>query len=146
MYQNAALGFSLRLPSSSELLDDLPDAAVVAVDRGISNRAFRANIVVTIDEDCPFTDIESYTDAAIAIQGHELEAFRLLDRAPATLEGGLGTRTLSHHSVNEQPVTAEQWRLLEEGRAITVTASCWTLDYHVLADVFAACAETLVMT
>ncbi|MDP8943607.1 MAG: DUF1795 domain-containing protein [Actinomycetota bacterium] len=104
---------------------------------------FRANLVVTVEEVRAGTDVERYTDDALATQERSLAAFRLIDRAPATFATGEGTRTLGHHNVDGMAVTIEQWRLIAGGLGYTVTASSWTLDYADLADALFAAAESL---
>lgn len=116
-------------------------AALVAAEPVDVEAAFRANLVVTVEELAADVDgIDSYTDAGIALQRELLLDYRLVDRV---LDGDRA-RTLAHHDVGGQAVTIEQWQLVSAGRGYTITASCWTLDYDALADAFATTAETFV--
>lgn len=144
-YRHPSLGFTLELPAGAEVLPDVPGAALVAAEPLHEQVAFRANLVVTVEEGQPSWDsLEAYTDASLATQAEVLIAFRLIDRAAATLRGGEAARTLGHHDVDGQAVTIEQWRLLSAGRGYTLTGSCWTLDYDSLTDAFTTSAETFV--
>jgi len=128
------------------VLEGVPLAALVAVEPAASEDAFRANLVVTVEE-LPgeyASDPERYTDASVAAQAATLAGFHLIDREPVALDGGPATRLLAHHDVDGQAVTLEQWQLVAGGRGYTLTASCWTLDYDALADAFAASAATFV--
>ncbi len=145
-YRHPDLGFSVALPPGAEVLDDVPFAALVAVEPDASEDAFRANLVVTVEE-LPgeyAEDPEGYADASVAAQAATLAGFRLIDREPVALDGGPAIRLLAHHDVAGQAVTLEQWQLVAGGRGYTLTASCWTLDYDALADAFAASARTFV--
>jgi hypothetical protein len=133
----------MQLPPGSEVREDSePGVAMIALDpeqRG----PFRANLVVTVEElSGRFTDVGAYTDASIADQERALDAYRVIDRAPATLRGGEGTRTLGHHDAAGMAVAVDQWRLLKGEHGYTVTASCWALEYDTLADAFAEAAES----
>ena len=145
-YRHPDLGFSIALPPATEVLEDVPFAALVAVEPDVSDDAFRANLVVTVEDlgDEYAEDPERYADASVAAQAATLAGFRLIDREPVLLEGRPTIRLLAHHDVAGQAVTLEQWQLVAGGRGYTLTASCWTLDYDALADAFAASAATFV--
>ncbi len=142
-YRHPQLGFEMQLPSASELVEDAPGVALIAMEPEEAGAAFRANIVVTVEEVPTETDVHSYTDESLANQEEALAAFRLIDRARAGLAGAESTRTLGHHNVDGLAVTVEQWRVVVGALGYTVTASCWTLDYDNLADTFSATAATL---
>lgn len=144
IYRHPSLGFEIELPRHSELVEDAPGAALVAAEPEDPEAAFRANIVVTTEPGSEHRDVDAYTDASLAVQAQVLDAFVLIDRVRERLRGGEALRTLGHHDVGGMAVTIEQWRLLSAGRAYTLTASCWTLDYDSLADSFASAAETFV--
>ena len=114
---------------------------MVAYDAGVEEGSFRTNLVITVDE-VETDDPEVYTDHALAAQQRELRAFQLLDRVEETLGGMPATRTLAHHDAEGWAVTLEQWRVLHERRAYTVTASAATLDYDAVADALTAAAES----
>ncbi len=141
-FHHPSLGFSLELPPGTEVLDGFPAAALVAAEPFDPAAAFRANLVVTVEELVGADSVGAYTDASLAVQAAALVDFRLIDREPVTVGEDEGTRTLAHHDVDGQAVVLEQWRLIAGNRGYTLTASCWTLDYDVLADVFATSAET----
>jgi hypothetical protein len=145
-YLHPGLGFSIALPPGAEVLDGVPFVALVAVEPDVSEDAFRANLVVTVEElPGEFAgDPERYADASVAALAATLAGFHLIDREPVALEGGPAIRLLAHHDVAGQAVTLEQWQLVAGERGYTLTASCWTLDYAALADAFAASAATFV--
>ena len=114
---------------------------MVAYDAGVEESAFRTNLVITVDA-VETDDPEVYTDHALAAHERERHAFQLLDRVEDMLGGKRATRTLAHHDAAGWAVTLEQWRVLHERRAYTVTASAATLDYDAVADALAAAAES----
>lgn len=138
-YTHPALGFTVELPPGSEIVDDLPGIALMALEPPDRDAAFRANLVVVVEQYAG-DDVEAFTDASLRTQERELSAFHLLDRAA----DGATTRTLGAHDSEDQAVTIEQWRLLHDGRGYTLTASCWSLDYDSLADAFATTTESFV--
>jgi hypothetical protein len=146
-FTHPSLGFSIELPPGAEVLDAPPGIALVAAEpREEAGDGFRANLVVTAEELPPDIDsAEVYTDASVIAQAGSLVDFRLIDRDAMTLAGGMpATRVLGHHDVDGQAVAVDQWCVVSGGRAYSVTASCWALDYDELADTFAASAETFV--
>jgi hypothetical protein len=146
VFRHPALGFSIALPPGAEVLDDVPLAALVAVEPQSREDGFRASLVVTVEElrAQDADDVERYADASIAALDAALTDFRLIDREPVPLDGAPAIRLLAHHAVAGQAVTLEQWQLVAGGRGYTLTASCWTLDYDELAGAFAASAATFV--
>ena len=141
-HRHAGLAFEIAPPAGFEVEEDLEDVALLARATA-SPRGFHPNLVVTVEPVDPRADVAAYTDASLDVQARALAAWRLIDRAAATLAGGPGTRTLGHHVVDEHAVTLEQWRLTAGGRGYTVSASCATLDYPALADELSAAAESL---
>ena len=92
-YRHPDLGFSIALPPGAEVLDGVPLAALVAIEPDASEDAFRANLVVTVEE-LPAKyagDPEHYADASVAAQAATLTGFRLIDREPVALERGRRT-------------------------------------------------------
>ena len=91
------------------------------------------------------TGVELYTEAALPAQGDMLSAHRVIDLEATQVGAVPATRALAHHAQERLAITIEQWRLVEGPLAFTVTCSCATLDYAVLADGFREAAESLVL-
>lgn len=121
----------------------MPPVALIALDPDTSGDGFRANLVVTVDELDPDTTVETFTDTALEVQDRVLDRMWLIDRSPARLRSGFGTRTLVHHDADGFAVVLEQWRLVHGTLGYTVSASCAALDYDDVADVFATAATSL---
>lgn len=144
-YRHPDLGFELALPEGSEIREDLDGLALVAIEPADPSSGFRANLVVTVEEVSPGTAVEAYTEAALRSQGELLSSHRLIDLEPLEVGGRPATRTLAHHAQARMAITIEQWRVVDDALAYTVTASCATLDYATTADGFREAAESLVL-
>jgi hypothetical protein len=143
-YTHPALGFRLELPDGYEVRDDAAALALIAVEPGPAPASgFRANLVVTVEEVREGTAVAGYTESSLRAQGELLRSHRLIDSEATTLAGGPATRTLAHHAQDGLAVTIEQWRLVADVLAYTVTASCATLDYAGVADAHRDAAESL---
>lgn len=141
-YRHPELGFTIDLPAGTEYRDGLADIALIALEPDRDESPFRANVTVVAEETVLETGLDAHCDATIAMQGHRLAGFLLLDREMARLTGHEACRTLAHHHANGLALAIEQWHLLAKGLAYTLTASCWALDYDNLADGFREIAES----
>ncbi len=141
-YAHPQLGFSIELPPSLEPLDDVPLAALVAAERDVPDGAFRANLVVTVEELESEAGVEQYAQASVAALSCALDGFRVIDSEPIALGDRRAIRLLAHHDAAGHAVAFEQWQLVVGARGYTLTASCCALEYDDLADAFAASAAT----
>jgi len=129
---------SLTVPAPFVLLEEEVDRAVLALDA-----TGNPTLIVTIEEVFPDTTADELADGGLGALAGELAAFHVLDRAHAGLDGQMGVRTLSHHVADGRGMTLEQWRVAADGQGLTLSGSCQTLDYPIVADLFSAAAERL---
>ena len=143
-YRHPATGFGLPLPRIWELTEDpQPGVALTAVEPQ-GELAFRANLVVTVDDLEPDTDLEAWQDDCEAMMPDVLSGYQLLDRELSTDGTHPVLRRLAHHDGNgTASITMEQWALLVDGRGYTVTGSVATGGYADVTDMFTEIASRL---
>jgi hypothetical protein len=140
-FRHEAAGFTLPLPEDWERVLDAPSIALVAVEPE-RDGWFRSNIVVTIERFPAVTSPTEWTAAADEMLGKALHRYVRIDSETLQIDGRDVRRTLAHHTTEgNHAVTVEQWALTANGHGYTLTGSAGTLDYHQVADVFAAVAE-----
>jgi len=136
LFHHPTIGFSLQVPRSWELVEDAPGVALIVVEPARPG-LFRPNVVVTVEPVEPGTGLAEWATAGDEALGQVLHRHILLDDEEVDLHGVPARRTLSSYtSPDDHPVTMEQWALVSGACGYTLTASAWTLEYDVLAEVF----------
>lgn len=140
-HEHQALGISIDLPEGWQSQLDVSSVALLAMEVGAA-RKVRPSMVLTVER-CEGCDVEQYTEASLDAQSRLLQSFHVIDRTPAIVDGRPASRTLGHHDLDARALTIEQWRWLGGDFGFALTASCWTLDYVAVADIFAEAANTI---
>jgi len=137
-YRHAELGFTLDLPYGMEVIVELPPTVALEPTRDWS---FQPTCVVTAEPRPPGLNLEAWVDAGWQIQEERLFAARLIDRQATEIGGAPAVQTLAHHTVRDHAVTLEQWWLLGATRGWALSASCATLDYDGVTELFRTLAS-----
>jgi hypothetical protein len=151
-YRHPDPEFEIDFPPGAEV-GVMPGVLVVArAPEEASSSPFRTNLTVVAQELGPGIDHEAYANGALAEEAASFPEFRLIDRARERIGDLDAERTLATYRVapdsgvdfgRDLSVTVQQWRLVHETMAWVLSASCETVEYPVVADVWTACAESL---
>jgi hypothetical protein len=139
-YRHPRLGFRLPLPDSWQRIEDLRREVVLVAVGPDRPTWFRTNIVVTVEHLPPGRDANEWYDTNIARLPTVLHDFKLIDTEHTRLGGWPARRMLAHHHAEPGAVTMEQWSAARRDTGYTLTAATATLEYHGLAEMFAAIA------
>src|SRR5262245_51744016 len=94
-YRHPDPAFDIDLPAAAEL-GVMPGTLIVArAPEGASDSPFRTNLTVVAQHLPPGVDRERYAEAALAQEAGSLPEWRLIDRAPAEVDGRPAERTLA---------------------------------------------------
>jgi hypothetical protein len=151
-YRHPDPRFEIDLPQGAEL-GVMPGMVLVArLPEDASPSPFRSNLTIVAQELPAGVDVSAHGDASLAEEARSLPEWRLIDRAPAEVGGRTAERTLATYRLGRDSgidagralsVTVEQWRLLRDGLAWIVSASCESGDYGLVCDLWTECAESL---
>ena len=141
-YRHPSAGFALTLPGDWERVEDArPGIPLIALEPE-REEGFRANLVVTVQRLPAGLDLETWQEGADDLLASALHGYLALDRERVELNGNAALRRLAHHvRVDAGSITMEQWALVVGETGITLTASCDTLEYGVLATMFIGVAQ-----
>jgi hypothetical protein len=151
-YRHPDPTFEIDLPAGFEL-GVMPGVLIVARAPETASRSpFRANLTVVAQELPPGVDPVALSDGSLAEQARSFPRWRLIDRAEARIGELPAERTLATYLVTRDSgidmgrsvsVAVEQWRAQAGDVAWIVSGSCETPHYGLVADLWAACAESL---
>jgi hypothetical protein len=151
-YRHPDPTFEIDLPPGAEV-GTMPGTLIVArAPEQASASPFRTNLTVVAHEVPGGIDPERYAEAALAESARALPRWRLIDRAPAQIDGLPAERALATYLMSrasgvdfgrELSVAVEQWWQLREGMAWILSASCEAAEYGRFGELWAACAESL---
>lgn len=134
-YRSESLGLELPLPDGAEVLDRADRGLVMDLaDAGDG----AARVVVTVEPAEEGATLRELTDRALS--AGRVAGEGLIDRQAAHLRSLAADHSLTHDGSG---LTVEEWRALDSGRLVTLSAACPTAGYDRRADVFAQLAEGL---
>lgn len=137
-YEHAAQDFTVDLPTDARLVSDLPP--LFALDGRARDHV--PAIAVTSEPLDAGRSLEDWVDSALANQGRQFRAARLIDRERDSGDSPQRERTLSSVVDGGRGLTVAQWWQRGRDRGWMLTASCATLDYGALAEAFEAIGES----
>jgi hypothetical protein len=141
VYEHPRLGFRVPLPSGWEQAPDpMERVALVSVEPDRGGPWFRANVVVTVDDVPPGLDLAGWHAVTEEWETRLLSDYLLIDREFSQRGDRTVLRRLAHHTTEMGAVTLEQWSVLTEHTAYTLSASVATLECVEMADLFAEIA------
>lgn len=144
--------FAIDLPAGAEQVKDTPALLVALEPLPRQLRPFRTSLTVTVESPPPELAHDEYCEQSLEAESEALPGWRLIDREDTTLGDMPALRTLATYLGSAYPgvdlgrdfsVAVEQWRLLHNGRGWVVSASYEAPEYHLVADLWRACAESL---
>lgn len=139
-------GFAVAVPEAWDVMADVDATTVlVAIEPdhpGSRAAAFRANLVVTVDQVGELT-FEAWQRGTDQILGASLDGWVLLDLERLEVDGQPAVRRLGTYLAPDgPPVTLEQWAVLRGSTGCTLSVTVATSAWDSLADHVAALGAT----
>lgn len=119
-----------------------PHAHVPLVVMGPQSDGFHPNLVLTF-ETVSHDDMGRWSQAAVAGLRQELSTYQLLDVTGDVVDGQPAVMRLAAYALDDRPLTHLQWAWITDGLGWTLTATCLSGDFAVLAEPFTAMARSL---
>lgn len=119
-----------------------PHAHVPLVVMGPQTDGFHPNLVLT-SETVSHADLGRWSQAAVDGLRQQLSTYQLLDLTGDVIDEQPAVMRLATYALDDRPLTNLQWAWITDGLGWTLTATCLSGDFAVMAEPFAAMAHSL---
>ncbi len=139
-HRHSTVGFTLPLPESWEVAENLHGVALLAIEPA-HPPFFRANLNVTVEEAQAGAELDDWVRRSHEQLARVVDRLDLIDRERIEVEDLPAIRSLSHHvDPDHGGIALEQWTMLAGAHAYVVSASTGALEYDELADLMSRVA------